>query len=590
MRQITYEVPEKASISLASAAHRREIGESAPMAIRAAASADAGFAERGVADLIPVLLEVTPGSAPPIESGEVLSDEFISAEMTPEEALAVAQSPDVVRVQTKRLKQPTLDAAAADARVTAFLAGPRQIAETGRDVFVGIIDSGFDLSHPAFQDANGNLRVAGLLDQTGAAPREFTTAQLQNAWQNGAAPNLPGFDADGHGTHVASIAAGSPFAGLTGIAPNARLLLVRTNFRDTDIAASWIFGKAAASPCVINMSLGHHFGAHDGTDAEERLHRQLVATAGRAIVVSAGNERTDAIHIGGRFFATQVQEVTFDIFPGRPPGVTLTLWYSDQDAFDLALITPAGQTLPLPNVGSATSATSSLVDIDLARKRYIFSAAIQAQIDISFRRVNVRRADLRGWRIRMTCQRATVGRLDGWCMNSGFAEFRAHPLVEESRTLGLAATGDGCIAVASHVTKHQWQADDGAQTDSRVVLGRSSPFSSVGPSRDGRNKPDISAPGQYVTAALADRSESAQASERALSASRLLTIEGTSMAAPVVTGVIALMLQKTPGAALSQIRDALRLSATRDAHTGPAAWDPVYGFGKINAQQAVALI
>jgi subtilisin family serine protease len=544
---------------------------------------------------VPVLIEVyDAGSEPPMAHGIRLSETFISSEMTPTEAVAAASDPSIRQIQTKRFKQPTLDHAARDIRLASSLAGPRLVAETGRDVFIGVIDSGFDLSHPAFRDSAGNLRVAGLLEQFANAPsREFTTAQLQAAWAAGVAPGLPGFDGDGHGTHVASIAAGSPFAGLSGVAPEAKLLLVKTNFRDTPDAASWIFNKAGGSPCVINMSLGYHYGAHDGTDSEERLHRQLVATPGRAIVVSAGNERTDSIHIGGRFHATQLQEVAFDVFPNlrRPPGVATTLWYSDTDEFDISLITPAGQTLAVPAVGNpGLNASSSVVDIALARKRYTWSAAIQTEIDISFRRINVRRADLRGWRIRITCTRATVGRLDGWFANSGFAEFRSHPLVEESRTVGLPATGDGSIAVASHVSRNAWQSDSGNQLDARVVLGRSSPFSSIGPSRDGRQKPDISAPGQYVTAALGDQSESALDGDRALSASRLLTIEGTSMAAPVVTGVIALMLQKRPTATITQLRDALRLSAVRDAHSGPAGWDPVYGFGKIDVQGAVARI
>jgi hypothetical protein len=50
---------------------------------------------------------------------------------------------------------------------------------------------------------------------------------------------------------------------------------------------------------VVNLSLGHHFGAHDGTDSEERLHAQITGP-GRIVVVSAGNEQNDDIHIGGR--------------------------------------------------------------------------------------------------------------------------------------------------------------------------------------------------------------------------------------------------------------------------------------------------
>jgi subtilisin family serine protease len=115
-----------------------------------------------------------------------------------------------------------------------------------------------------------------------------------------------------------------------------------------------------------------------------------------------------------------------------------------------------------------------------------------------------------------------------------------------------------------------------------VLVGRSSPFSSVGPTRDGRWKPDISAPGQYVTSALANNSELSTLSERALLNQRLVTIEGTSMATPIVTGAIALMLQKKPSLTQKQILDLFTQNARRDQQTGPALWTPTYGHGKLD--------
>ncbi|HEY0371404.1 MAG TPA: S8 family serine peptidase [Thermoanaerobaculia bacterium] len=593
MRRITYSLQEKASLSL-NAAAQREPAAAAPMAIRMATAALRMETPESPNRRVPVIIETKGNAGPQVaERLEPLSGRFFSAFLTPEAALAIAALPEVLRVQTKRRKRPTLDHVAGDIGLTAAIGTPRIVEETGRGVFVGIIDSGFDLSHPAFRDASGNLRVTALLEQhDDGTETVFTTEELEEAWHDGGAADLPGFDADGHGTHVASIAAGSAVAGMSGIAPDARLLLVKTDFTNTDSAASWIFRRAGDTPCVINMSLGSHLGGHDGTDIEERLHERLTATPGRAIVISAGNERTDSIHIGGRFHESQVQEAKFDlVMPDEgPPGVVLTLWYGAADRFDIELVTPRGVSLPLPAIGKADRVTSSLMEIELARKRHRLSASIHAQIDISFLRRSIRRADLRGWRIRMKCTRASVGRLDGWFHDSGFAEFRANPLVEENRTVCLAATGNGCIAVASHISRNRWDSDAGRQKDTGAVIGRSSPFSSLGPTRDGRAKPDLSAPGQYVTAALADGSESADDESRAHTESRLLTIEGTSMAAPVVTGVVALLLQKRPHATLAHIRDVLQCSARRDLHTGPAAWDPTYGFGKIDVQRALALI
>ncbi|WP_175551713.1 S8 family serine peptidase [Geodermatophilus amargosae] len=518
--------------------------------------------------------------------GEVLrlSQNFLSVRADVETLARLTEVAEVRRVQTKKLSQPHLDAALPDIGLVAPQTGQRPFAEDGEGVLVGIVDSGFDLSHPMFRDANGQLRVEGLLDQSLAQPREFSTGQLEQGWASGRGP---GADENGHGTHVAAIAAGSRFGALEGVAPGARLLLVKTNFRDTDTAVSWVFRKAGARPCVVNLSLGHHFGAHDGTDAEERLHGQLTGP-GKIIVVSAGNERGDDIHIGGRFHPGQAEQVPFDL-QRQSDGTAfavLTLWHARADRFAISLVTPAGEVIDEPPSGSAIRRTFAAVAIDLAQQRYRPSDLIEHQIALDVR-AQAGNGELRGWRVRINCRAATIGRLDGWFNNSGFAAFRAHAMSESARTVGLSATGDGCLAVASHVTRNAWDSDSGPMQDARLVPGRTSAFSSLGPSRDGRQKPDVSAPGQMVTAALAQGSESAADDRFASNGDQLLTIAGTSMAAPVVTGAVAMLLQQKPDRNLGDVRDLLRASVRRDVHTGPGPWDPAYGLGKLDVAAAL---
>src|SRR5262249_9606765 len=107
--------------------------------------------------------------------------------------------------------------------------------------------SGFDLSHPMYRDGNGKLRVDALLEQKDdqSAPTEFTTAQLTTGWSNG---TNPGADPVGHGTHVGSIAGGTMHNGFEGIAPDARFLLVKTNFIERRTARSGSFPKLVRSP------------------------------------------------------------------------------------------------------------------------------------------------------------------------------------------------------------------------------------------------------------------------------------------------------------------------------------------------------
>jgi subtilisin family serine protease len=515
---------------------------------------------------------------------ERLSETFLSVEGDVDTVAELTALEQVRHVQTKKRSQMHLDAALPDIGLIAPQAGPRPVAEDGAGVLVGIVDSGFDLSHPMFRDSAGKLRVDALLDQTLPQAREFTTAQLESKWAGGSGP---GADDEGHGTHVASIAAGSTFGALEGVAPGARLLLVKTNFEDTDVAVSWIFRKAGNVPCVVNMSLGHHWGAHDGTDAEERLHSQLTGP-GKIVVVSAGNERTDDIHIGGRFHEGQTEDVVFDL-QRQPDGtafVVLTLWHDRADRFAVSLIPPSGNEIAEAAIGKAKRSSFASAAIDIAQQRYEPGKVTQHQIGITVG-VAARNSELRGWKVRLTCRKATIGRIDGWFHNSGFAAFRTHPLLENARTVGLPATGAGCLTVASHVSKSAWHSDSGPMQDHGLVIGRSSPFSSLGPTRVGGQKPDISAPGQMVTAALASVSAYAGDDQSADTPVRLLTIAGTSMAAPVVTGAIALLLQQKPDRTLADIHDILGKNARRDAHTGPAPWDPFYGFGKLDIAAAL---
>jgi subtilisin family serine protease len=426
-----------------------------------------------------------------------------------------------------------------------------------------------------------------LLDQTAGGVQEFTRDQLEQMWLTGPGP---GADEDGHGTHVASIASGTRHMDFEGVAPGARLLLVKTDYRNTDEAVSWIFDRAGEAPCVVNLSLGHHFGPHDGTSPEERLFDNLSGT-GRIIVASAGNERNDSIHIGGRFFSGEQQTVKFDLLrrpEGNPLGI-ITLWFSQSDDFGFELITPAGQVLDIPAPGQTAVFGSSLLDVELSAGEYDFGNLVQVQIVVAFSNPTVPIGELEGWGIRMTCHAATIGRIDGWFNNSGFGRFQPHALIEPHRTVGIPATGASVLSVASHVSRSSWESDLGPQSDSRIVLGRTSPFSSQGPTRDGRQKPDISAPGQYLTAALAAGSSLSILDHRARTADRVLTIEGTSMSAPMATGVIALLLQRNPRLSSEDVLRILRESARHDEHTGPQPWNPSYGFGKIDVQSAMDL-
>jgi subtilisin family serine protease len=125
-----------------------------------------------------------------------------------------------------------------------------------------------------------------------------------------------------------------------------------------------------------------------------------------------------------------------------------------------------------------------------------------------------------------------------------------------ANTLGAPADGHLVLAV-------------GAVTSAR---GRAA-FSSVGPTADGRIKPDVSAQGVSVKAAQPDRG------------SGYTFVNGTSFSCPMTAGVVALLVQANPAASPSQVFDALRSTASQSASP-----DNLLGYGIVDALAALRVI
>jgi subtilisin family serine protease len=141
---------------------------------------------------------------------------------------------------------------------------------TGKGVKVAVLDSGIDRGHP---DVAGSLGETS--DFTGAAGAPVTA------------------DPDGHGTHVASIVAGTGAASdgrFKGVAPDAELLVGRVLNDEGNGQESWVLQGmewAAARAPIVNMSLT---GAPtDGTDPMAQAVNTLSARYGTLFVAAAGN-------------------------------------------------------------------------------------------------------------------------------------------------------------------------------------------------------------------------------------------------------------------------------------------------------------
>lgn len=239
----------------------------------------------------------------------------------------------------------------------------------GQGVVVGVVDSGIDLRHPAFREyPGGPTRVEWYWDRTVAVrPGSpdvdepvshigvvYSRAKINNhllgpvAVPPVIAPETEDFN--GHGSHVAGIAAGNA-ADLRGIAPGASIIMVK--YRNNDILqihelTNWIFTRAGG-PCSINISLGVNAEAHDGTsDVERNLDASLrdpvtlTPRPGRFIAVATGNERQKRWNLDT--FALPVGRPSTQVAWFSPIGNDndddLEFWYSGKDEIAVRVLAP----------------------------------------------------------------------------------------------------------------------------------------------------------------------------------------------------------------------------------------------------------
>lgn len=538
----------------------------------------------------------------------------------------LAALPGVLQVEMVRPVKPLLDVSvaeigASDVHGAAVPPYPGTGA-TGKGVVVGIVDSGVDVTHGDFKNADGTSRISFLWDQNdggGPGPAEFpcTGGASGRSWcgtqwtaaQIDASQSRQ-TDVVGHGTHVAGAAAGngratSPTGSqftYVGVAPDAEIVAVNTNFLDGGIieGVDYVMRRAGSKPCVVNLSLGSQFGPHDGTDLFD-LAMDGLSGPGRIIVAASGNEGDEPIHGEVVVPAGQSANVTFSIGARNPQSglqndvVWMEAWYPGNANLSFRIVGPGGGsvgpiglggdsainttdgTLWVSNATTTTNNGDRLADLVL----YDGSSAVPTAGN---------------WRIEVTNASGTAAEVDLWIGQntlvgpSGSVEvgFTGDAL-EFAELVGSPASSNSSIAVGAYVTKRRWMASTG-QTLGYVGLtdedlGSIADFSSMGPRRDGALKPEITAPGMGIASAVSFDANPTGDPQRLLTDGIHTINQGTSMACPHISGVVALILQRHPNYDRPAVMTALTATARNDAHTGTVP-NNLFGFGKVDAQAA----
>ena len=488
---------------------------------------------------------------------------------------------------------------------------------SGRGVIVAILDRGIDWENNDFRNDDGSTRIAYLFDlsdDSGADDPEnaygrgtvYTRQEIDQALASGAA--LATRDAFGHGTTTTGIAAGngrnSPATKYRGIAPDATIIAVKVvagegmnepPFRDSSaypVAIDFVVDKARemSMPAVILLNLGSIGGPTDGTSALSRKIDDTVGPdhPGLVFVTGTGDDGVPSktqprargeVDNGG----TLDLRFALDTGAGR-----LEVWYDQNEAFAVSIRTPSGLLGPYP--------ASQFKTTDTGVALYHYRGGTNFHGSRNGKRLLL--ADFDG----------TAGAGDytltldpGASPGAATIRFDASlntPYSESARFLNFVTPGsiwDGAtafrnIAPNSYVVRTSWTDIDGF--DRRLVgegeVGELWTGSSVGPTVDGRLGVDVSAPGDRVVTTYAPASYWATKRGNLIAdGGGLYGIAGAvSAAAPVVTGIIALMLEVNPALDAVSVKRILQETARSDEFTGQTP-NTLWGYGKVDAYEAL---
>ncbi|MFN8181509.1 MAG: S8/S53 family peptidase [Bacteroidia bacterium] len=496
---------------------------------------------------------------------------------------------------------------------------PLSQAYDGSGVIIGYIDSGIDLAHPDFQDSLGLSRVLWLWDTK--LPVSSNTPQPYGYGQEwdkagidaGLATAHNGQDEYGHGCYVAGIGSGdgSSVGHFQGVAPKSDIIVVNYDFTAQDTlprvahAVEYIFNKAAllGKPCVINASLGDYYGSHDGRDLQSQYIRNLIiAQPGRALVAAAGNVGiVYPFHVGT---TTTAGDTSFSWFKYNSgiPGAYCQIFADTADFNNISFAIGADKVTPDFSFRGRTAFrniqnTLGLVNLNLVnggnRIGRIQLYGSESDGVYSLEVYVIPDSTTYHWRFETTGN----GHFDSWTFDWVFQNLPAPgvfpdivnynpPDTNQSIVSGFACL-DEVLTVGNYYNTDRHIDYNGTLQVSPGDRPRQlAENSSRGPTRDGRIKPDICAPGHHILSTgvttLIPGMIAAQPWKVAPGGYHV-TGGGTSASAPVVAGVAALYLQKNPGATYQDIKDAILGCAMTDSLTwGPypnAAW----GFGKVDA-------
>ena len=498
---------------------------------------------------------------------------------------------------------------------------------TGCGVVVGVQDIGFDLTHPNFYSADmSKYRIKALWDQLSRDTIGSTLYVGRDYVGREALLKLE-HPIDGetqtHGTHTAGIAAGSgaegngvvsPYRGMAcgadlvlvdNAADNASLIDPKDYYKFTyatdALGFKYIFDYAERmhQPCVINFSEGSSQDFHGYDQLYYELLAKLIGP-GRIIVSSAGNdgarnsyihknigkERAGAFIMGNekRFSCTAKSKQTFtfrisvydNVASPQIVDISTVNVCNAQDSLLTDSLLVGGKkyiwrVLAYPN---SYDARETAYDFQISSPSKLGDSP-QVSLQVMGRDADIELYRMSGYMFPHSLDPVLDA---GDCRYTIFSPSSSPDVI--------------CVGSTSYRTQFVNYLGEKKVYDNGQK-GIRSPFSAMGPTLDGRIKPDVMAPGQNIISSYSTFFINNPKNVNASVKSDVRHFEyngrtyawnanaGTSMSAPVVTGAIALWLQADPTLTPA---DCLEIFAKTCSHYDTSLSYPnnLYGYGQID--------
>ncbi|TBX07179.1 S8 family peptidase [Clostridium perfringens] len=394
---------------------------------------------------------------------------------------------------------------------------------TGEGILVGFLDTGIDYTHNAFKDADGNTRIEYIYDLENGVV--YDKNKINEALKSEDPFSIvPEIDLSGHGTHVAGIACAGGDINFDnyGVAYKSSIAMVKITGENSLRAAlstqlmrglKFLMDKSNEinKPLVVNISLSTNDGSHNGSSLLEKYIQTFTQLQKAVIVVAAGNEGNSAHHVGGKM--KKEEDLDLNIGDGEK-GIILDFFKPVLVDVSVEVISPTGiSTGPM-------ELSESYKERFVGREKIVVYSTgpkpfdIQGQTTISILPLGDTITS-GGWRIIVRKLNNYEGYFDIWLpIAEGLNERTRFLQPSVYNTLGIPATVEGVISVGSY----------------NFLNNNLSTFSGRGVVRpEWLIKPDLVAPGENILSTVEEQGFD--------------TKSGTSMAAPQVSGICALLFE-----------------------------------------------